>query len=65
MYIRNIEDIEEKVGCNKIVADYLTNTCGLSLLGKSDNKYWFSKTLELSYCLKNLPFLISIFKVIY
>jgi len=60
MYITNIEQVEDKIGCNKILADYLVKS-GIPILGMMDKIYYFSMTKKVEEKISNCPTHIKLF----
>lgn len=60
MYIVNPDKIKNKYKCQKVVAEYLMNTCNIPLLSKDGVNYYFMNTPELDEALKKIPLWIHI-----
>lgn len=58
--ITNLETIESKFMCNKIVANYLMFECKLPVLGYNKHYFFFANTDKLKECIKKMPLGIKI-----
>jgi len=52
MFILNSESITKKYECDEEMSKYLINKCGLPLLSRFNEKYYFSKTIALEKALE-------------
>lgn len=60
MQINNIRVIDNKLKCNKVVADYLVSI-GFQPISKSDKSYYFKKNDDILQKYSNAPFYIKAF----
>ena len=58
--INNIEIIEKKYKCIKIVMEYLVYKCHLPVYGIDEKYYYFADTRVLRECLAKMPFYLKI-----